>query len=573
MSTTDKRPRANASAAMSAGPTGSETASATGPAGGHVQTYGTSLHPSTPSSMSSPALSRARTASIDQLLAVVEDATESSLLLPYAHGTAADAGSGAGHAHPTSASTIFHAASNAVNVVMGLGVLSLPYAFSLSGWALGLAGLAVFALLACWSATLIGECLAAATSPPDGPAATPSSGSLDRRLGDRSTGSIESASRDSAASTVTVGSRHAASDADHGTKQTRSHMLPSTLADMAALAFGRPGRLIVTVLFTMELFAASVALVILFGDSVQTLFPAAFPHGSSHAQWIKVAMVCALIPATWMRSLKVFSAASVVGILSLCNLIGILVYEGLVHTQTPGSILVPAATTLWVPANATWDSVAVAVGLLFVGFDGHSVFPSIYRDMHAPQTTFSRAMSLSYSVIFSIYAITACCGYAMFGTDVLPEVTKSLALLPGVHPLLLRLTIWFIALNPVTKFAMVLNPVNVLAERTWASLWQGPAGGTQHQPSMGDHQPHRVIRTLTALAVLGVAVAVPSFDKVMALLGSFLAVSVVLIVPFACHLKLYWHRLGLARRAAGCAVILGAVCICLFGTAGVVYRL
>ncbi|KAG5985763.1 hypothetical protein E4U43_005900, partial [Claviceps pusilla] len=109
-------------------------------------------------------------------------------------------------------STLPQSVFNSINAIIGVGLLSLPLAFKLSGWIIGLLILTLTAAVTAHTGKLLGKCM----------------------------------------------------DFD-----------PSivTYSDLAYVAFGTRARIIVSALFTLELIAACVALVILFADSLTSLLP------------------------------------------------------------------------------------------------------------------------------------------------------------------------------------------------------------------------------------------------------------------------------------------------------------
>lgn len=83
-----------------------------------------------------------------------------------------------------------------------------------------------------------------------------------------------------------------------------------TFSDIAYISFGRNARVVTSFLFTLELIAASVALIVLFADSLSLLFPGIL----SVTGW---KMICALIliPLNFLP-LRLLSFTSFIGIFS-----------------------------------------------------------------------------------------------------------------------------------------------------------------------------------------------------------------------------------------------------------------
>ena len=55
------------------------------------------------------------------------------------------------------------------------------------------------------------------------------------------------------------------------------------------------------------------------------------------------------------------------------------------------------------------------------GFGGHSVFPTIYRDMENPKD-YPAVVDWTYVATAIVYLLIAAGGYLMFGLDTLEEV-------------------------------------------------------------------------------------------------------------------------------------------------------
>lgn len=81
-----------------------------------------------------------------------------------------------------------------------------------------------------------------------------------------------------------------------------------TFSDLAYISFGRNARIATSILFTLELLAACVALLVLFADSMELLFQGTL----SGTQW-KIVCAVILIPLNFLP-LRFLSFTSIVGI-------------------------------------------------------------------------------------------------------------------------------------------------------------------------------------------------------------------------------------------------------------------
>ena len=109
-------------------------------------------------------------------------------------------------------STIYQTVLNSTNVLIGVGLLSLPLGIKYAGWVVGLGFLTFSALITAYTAKLLGKCL-----------------STDESI--------------------------------------------ITFADIAYVSFGSRAQIVIAILFSLELIAACVALFVLFADSLDVLIP------------------------------------------------------------------------------------------------------------------------------------------------------------------------------------------------------------------------------------------------------------------------------------------------------------
>ena len=146
-------------------------------------------------------------------------------------------------------STLPQSVFNSINAIIGVGLLSLPLAFKIAGWIFGLVILSLTASVTAYTGDLLAKCM-----------------KFDPSL--------------------------------------------ITYSDLAYVSFGTRARIVVSALFTLELVAACVALVILFADSLDLLLPGL--AGVNVWKCVCAALVLILnsMPLRWL------SYTSVLGIFS-----------------------------------------------------------------------------------------------------------------------------------------------------------------------------------------------------------------------------------------------------------------
>jgi vesicular inhibitory amino acid transporter len=157
-------------------------------------------------------------------------------------------------------STLPQSVFNSINAIIGVGLLSLPLAFKMSGWIFGLVILTLTAGVTAHTAKLLAKCM-----------------EYDASL--------------------------------------------ITYSDLAYVSFGTRARVIVSFLFTIELIAACVALVILFSDSLALLLPGVAGVNFWKCVCAVVTLVLNALPLRWL------SYTSVIGIFStFCSKFGLTIW-------------------------------------------------------------------------------------------------------------------------------------------------------------------------------------------------------------------------------------------------------
>ncbi|KAF8472472.1 transmembrane amino acid transporter protein-domain-containing protein [Kalaharituber pfeilii] len=368
-------------------------------------------------------------------------------------------------------STLPQTVFNSVNVLIGVGLLSLPLGFKYSGWLIGIICLAFSAWITNYTAKLLAKCL------------------------------------------------------DKSQDQTLV-----TYADIAYNAFGHRARIWISILFSMELLAACVALIVLFGDSLHGLVPAV-----SVTEW-KILACFVLTPLSFLP-LRVLSFSSILGIMCCFGIVSVIFIDGLFKAERPGSLRDPMPTHMW---PNSWATVPMSFGLL-IALGGHSVFPNIYKDMRHPHK-YNKAVDVTYTFTFGLDLFLAVIGVLMFGDLVKDEITSNILSDASSYPAgLSMIMVVCIAIIPLTKTPLNARPIVTTLEvmlgldpRSLAVTSESMIGNSATFRGIGKV----VVRILCNVMFVAIAILFPSFDRIMALLGSFLCFSICVILPLAFYLKI-----------------------------------
>jgi vesicular inhibitory amino acid transporter len=286
--------------------------------------------------------------------------------------------------------------------------------------------------------------------------------------------------------------------------------------DIGELAFGSAGRSAVAAFMYVELYLVAISFLVLEGDNLDKLFPGARVEllGGYNLQGkqLFIALAAAVVlPTMWLKNLGVLAYVSAVGLVASAVLTASLVWAGVAETGFHRNNT--SALNL--------SGLPTSLGLYFVCFTGHAVFPTIYSSMKNNKH-FSRVLLIS-SVLCSVnYGLTAVLGYMIYGDGVQSQVTLNL---PS-GKLYTKVAILTTIINPLAKYALLAVPITAAIEEKFSL----PAGSG----------PARVsISTVVVVSTAVVASTVPFFGYLMSFIGSFLSVMATVIFPCLCFLKIY----------------------------------
>ena len=362
----------------------------------------------------------------------------------------------------------------------------------------------------------------------------------------------------------------------------------ATYSDLGEIALGKWGRWSITSILFGELFSCACAYIVLIGDTLENLVKMTVGQRSTDEplEWYftpvglkSIAFFAVLLPTTLIGSLRGLSVGSIIGIMASFALGVVMTIDGFSKPDAPGSIWESAETTLYPPNLESWLMLPMSLGVVMYNYSGGAVIPNMYRDMKHPEKV-HRILDASLVIVTLWFLFMSMLGYCMFGIGTLDDILFNIAGVKEYSRSLTIILLGMIALNPLTKFALMLNPVCVNLElalirplflspevsetrRISHSIRPTVTGGDSPEALSSFPEPspaifHRqlldspgaytalkyLLRFMIAFGAYLVGVFFPSFNGLLAFIGSFFSFSVSSIFPCWVYLRVFEGRLN-----------------------------
>lgn len=410
---------------------------------------------------------------------------------------------------------------NMANVLMGMGMLGLPFISKKSGWIGGIFVLFTFGAVTYYTSLLIGRTL----------------------NGDPRPAEIFD---DNPFKSATV---------PGSSEPARMRQPLKTFPDIARASFGPWGNIFLSFTLYFELFACLCVFLVVMGDHMYALFP----QISKENHTIMMA-AASTIPTALLRTPRLLSYLSAVGttasvtvvitICCLCVKVGD-ISETVAEAQHMD--VNPPYHMLWDPSG-----LPLALGLVAYAFSGHALVPSIYSSMKKPKE-FDKMIGFTYIIVVISSLLVLISGYYMFGATVLDQVTVSLenASLGAAGSTSTFLLTWLIILSSFSKYTLSMFPLALGIEEIVAPCI--PSDGIMAIVSSA-------IKIILTFMSLMTALYVPSFSFICSLVGLICTLTVSVVFPAAAHLKLFGPGLSIWQKVVDWIFIIFGTVLAVLGT-------
>ncbi|KAK9430860.1 transmembrane amino acid transporter protein-domain-containing protein [Lipomyces doorenjongii] len=387
----------------------------------------------------------------------------------------------------TAPQTVF----NSVNILIGIGLLSLPLAFSYAGWLIGTLFIIVAAAITLYTAKVLARCL----------------------------------------------------DTD-----------PTlvTYADIAYAAFGARARLLTSVLFSMELLGSCVALVVLFADSINTLLPNLLSKNALKIIAFFLLTPLSFLPLSVLSFTSILGIISTFSVVLIVFIDGLwkTTQPGSLWHPMPSSIL----PTNWmaVPLSlgllmAPWCGHSVFPNV-YRDMRHPYKFKRCLNVSYIFTFLIDASMGILGLLMFGNKYVTEEITNTILDTPGYPR-TLSIAIIVLIAFIPLSKT----PLNArpiITTIEVLLgvsdtpaplvsddvdDDVDTDLDDDWPRRRHNKSLTLLRSPAVA----RAAIRILTNILVVVIAILFPAFDRIMALVGSALGFTICIVLPLAFYLKIF----------------------------------
>nr|CAD2177553.1 unnamed protein product [Meloidogyne enterolobii] len=282
--------------------------------------------------------------------------------------------------------------------------------------------------------------------------------------------------------------------------------------EMAFRALGERARFLTSCTLNVMLFGVSVVYLLLAAKITSELWASFSPSHSFGPCVMTLILAGALLPVTFLKSPQDFWWAVVSAMLTTCLAVFIILLGTLLD--------LPKCSSFAKQPNFTFNNYFLSIGIFFFAFGGHGVFPTIQHDMRRPRN-FTRSSLFAFIAVAAMYIPLSYFGYFVYGDSLQESIISSIQ-----TSILQQLANLLIALHCILTITIVINPLNQEVEHfidiPHHFCWQ-----------------RVIIRTFVMLAVVFIALTVPSFGPILNLMGGTCVSLISAVMP--CLFYLYLH--------------------------------
>jgi amino acid permease len=294
-----------------------------------------------------------------------------------------------------------------------------------------------------------------------------------------------------------------------------------TYEDIGRVAYGRWGRLAVSIALHSALVGCACIIALLMGKAAFRLVP-----GISQTVWIIIS--CAImLPFAWLRTMKHLGFVSAtLGTASIFALTAIVVVAGIVYVNNEGPydwIEGSPARVYSAGIDSIWG-LGTTFGTLTFAFAVTCTLPTILYDMENKNDA-DKVIVAGVAATSFVYGTVGLCGYIGFGSLLIATGVDSIFSVLEKDSSIGIATDVIVLLVCITHYAVMLNPTSRVLEDSFEWSRNSPLRGS-------------VVRTGLVVFTALIAIFCGQFTALVDLIGSISFACVHMVFPPLFYMKL-----------------------------------
>ncbi|GMR54212.1 hypothetical protein PMAYCL1PPCAC_24407 [Pristionchus mayeri] len=273
--------------------------------------------------------------------------------------------------------------------------------------------------------------------------------------------------------------------------------------EMGFRALGRGGRILVSIIITVQQFGLSVVFLLLASNNISS-FLFAFWQLKINFCFIALVVAVFISPFLMLGSAKDFWQAGFVAMCSTCVAV-ILMIVGIIHDWGK------CAPEVDFPP-VVFNKFFLAYGTIMFAYGGHSVFPSFQHDMKTPKD-FATSVISGYILILIMYLPVSVLGYLVYGGSQGGTIITSLQLTWVQQTVNVLITV-----HVVFTQVIICSPLSLQIEE----IFKVPN-------KFGLRRV--IVRLIIVLCVLFTALSIPKFGPILDLIGGTTITMLTMLLP------------------------------------------
>ncbi|KAF9583544.1 hypothetical protein BGW38_009207 [Lunasporangiospora selenospora] len=300
--------------------------------------------------------------------------------------------------------------------------------------------------------------------------------------------------------------------------------------DVAAAAFGLPGRIVATFFYNSIALGGPILYLILTGNNIHDL---ASSVGSDITlrQWIMIAAGIMVIPIVLTKTMREVAFLSIFGALSTAIVVVIVMIAAIINSKDLGDMVVKPNGSVGpiIHENIIPRNLPLALATFAFSYGGNVIFPHVEESMK-DKRSWNKIVMWGMLTVTVLYFMCSISGYAVYGDIVESPIYKNLpggavrtvsTIIITIH-VLLAIPLFMTTFNLQIEAALKLESRGLSKKMEW--IYRG------------------ILRTLSMILVATVALFFPYFGQMMALLGALSDAMLTFVFPVVFYLKLYGYK-------------------------------